>query len=263
MTDYRLPITEKKMLLEDKVVLITGAGSGIGRATAVLCAKEGGTVVVVDVNEGSGRETVQMLRERSSEAMFVRADVSQSAEVQGMVQRVVEEYGRLDCAFNNAGIEGDVVRTADVTEEDFDRIMAVNLKGVWLCLKYEIQQMLAQGGGTIVNTASAAGLVGTHSMPVYGASKHGVVGLTRSAAVEYGRKNIRVNAVCPAVIRTPMVERGFETFPKFVETAERINPMRRLGEAEEVARAVVWLLSEHSSYTNGAALTIDGGFTAQ
>jgi NAD(P)-dependent dehydrogenase (short-subunit alcohol dehydrogenase family) len=251
------------MLLEDKIVLITGGGSGIGRATAVLCAKEGATVVVVDVNEDGGRETVQMLTERSSEAIFVRADVSQSADVKGMVQMVVGEYGRLDCAFNNAGIEGDVVRTADVAEEDFDRIMAVNLKGVWLCMKYELQQMLAQGGGTIVNTASAAGLVGTHSMPVYGASKHGVVGLTKSAAVEYGRKNIRVNAVCPAPIRTPMVERGFETFPRFIEVSINVNPMRRLGEMDEVARAVIWLLSDQSSFTNGAVLTVDGGFTAQ
>ena len=251
------------MLLEDKVVLITGGGSGIGRATAVLCAKEGATVVVVDVDEAGGRETVQMLTDRSSPAMFVLADVSRSADVQGMIQMVVMEYGRLDCAFNNAGIEGEVVRTADVTEEDFDRIMAVNLKGVWLCMKYEIQQLLAQGGGTIVNTASAAGLVGTHSMPVYGASKHGVVGLTRTAAVEYGRKGIRVNAVAPSVIRTPMVERGFTAFPLFVETSERVNPMRRLGEAEEVAQAVVWLLSVQSSYTNGAVITVDGGFTAQ
>ena len=251
------------MLLEDKVVLMTGAGSGIGRATAVACAKEGAKVVVVDVNADGGRETAQMLTERGSEAMFVQADVSQAAQVQGMVQMVVGEYGRLDCAFNNAGIEGEVVRTADVSEADFDRIIGVNLKGVWLCMKYELQQMLAQGGGTIVNTASAAGLVGTHSMPVYGASKHGVVGLTRSAAVEYGRKNIRVNAVCPAVIRTPMVERGFETFPRFVEVSISVNPMRRLGEMDEVARAVVWLLSEQSSFTNGATITVDGGFTAQ
>ncbi len=251
------------MLLEDKVVLITGGGSGIGRATAVLAAKEGAKVIIADVNEAGGHETVNTITERGRDAIFVRTDVSQSAEVQALIKAAVDKYGRLDCAFNNAGIAGDISRTADVTEEDFDQLVAVNFKGAWLCLKYELPQMLAQGGGTIVNTASAAGLVGTHSMPVYGATKHAVVGLTKSAAVEYGRKNIRVNAVCPSVIHTPMVEYGFEVFPKFIEASEQINPMKRLGQADEVARAVIWLLSDQSSYTNGATITVDGGFTAQ
>jgi NAD(P)-dependent dehydrogenase (short-subunit alcohol dehydrogenase family) len=249
--------------LQNKVALITGGGSGIGRATAVLFAQEGAKVAVADVNADGGLATIQMITEAGGEAFFVQADVSRAVDVQAMVGEVVAVYGRLDCAFNNAGIEGLPTRTMDVTEDDFDRIIAVNLKGVWLCLKYELEQMVAQGGGAIVNTASVAGLTGAHSMPAYAASKHGVVGLTRTAAVEYGRKNIRINAVCPAVIETPMVSRGFEAFPQFLDATVRINPMRRLGQADEVARAVLWLCSDAASFTNGAALTVDGGFTAQ
>ncbi|MCP4361616.1 MAG: SDR family oxidoreductase [Chloroflexi bacterium] len=249
--------------LQNKIALITGGGSGIGRATAVLFAQEGAAVAIADIDADGGMETVQMVADQGSDAFFIQTDVSNSVQVQAMVGEVVERYGRLDIAFNNAGIEGETCRTADVTEEDFDRIIAVNLKGVWLCMKVEIPQMLAQGGGVIVNTASAAGLVGTYSMPVYGASKHGIVGLSKSAAVEYGRENIRVNAICPSVIETPMVERAFEIFPQFVEATKRLNPMRRLGQADEVARAVLWLASDAASFTNGAALTIDGGFTAQ
>jgi len=249
--------------LANKIALVTGGASGIGRATAVLFAQSGAKVVVADIDAAGGAETVQTIIAQGDEAFFIQADVSQSDAVQQMINETVARYGRLDCAFNNAGIEGDIRRTADVTEEDFDRIMAVNLKGVWLCLKYEIRQMLDQGGGVIVNTASVAGLVGTHSMPVYGASKHAIVGLTKSAAVEYGRKNIRINAVCPSVINTPMMQRGFTEFPQFVEATKRLNPMRRLGEPEEVAQAVLWLCSDAASFTNGAALTVDGGFTAQ
>lgn len=249
--------------LENKVALITGGGSGIGRATAVLFAQEGAKVAVADVNLDTAEETVQMIADNGGRAFAFQADVSRADDVQAMVGEVVARYGRLDCAFNNAGIEGLPTRTMDVTEDDFDRIIAVNLKGVWLCLKYELAQMVAQGSGAIVNTASVAGLTGAHSMPAYAASKHGVVGLTRTAAVEYGRKNIRINAVCPAVINTPMVSRGFEAFPQFLEATVRINPMRRLGQADEVARAVLWLCSDAASFTNGLALTVDGGFTAQ
>lgn len=248
---------------EDKVILITGAASGIGRETAVQLAKEGATLFLSDIDEAGGQETLDMVTAKGTEATFFAADVAQAAQVEAMVASCVEEYGRIDGAFNNAGIEGGSGRMADITEADFDRVMGINVKGVWLCMKYQIPQMIAQGGGSIVNTASVAGLVGSHSLSVYGASKHAVVGLSRSAAVEYVRKGVRVNAVCPAVIRTPMVERGFKDNPRFVEATLQANPMRRLGEADEVAKAVMWLLSDASSFTNGATITVDGGFTAQ
>ncbi|MFQ5422304.1 MAG: SDR family oxidoreductase [Anaerolineae bacterium] len=248
---------------ENKVVLITGGGSGIGRVTALAFAQAGARLIIADIDVAGGEETAVFIQSQGAEAIFIRTDVSQAADVEKMVQGAVRKYGRLDIAFNNAGIEGDIVRTADVTEADFDRIMAVNVKGVWLCMKHQIPQMIAQGGGVIVNTASVAGLVGTHSMPVYGAGKHAVIGLTKSAALEYARKNIRINAVCPSVINTPMVRRGFTSFPQFVEATKRLNPMRRLGEPEEVAAAVLWLCSAEASFVNGTALTVDGGFTAQ
>ena len=249
--------------LQGKIALITGGGSGIGRETAVLFANHGAKVAIADINPVGGQETVAIITEQGGEGLFVRVDVAQAEQVENMVNEVVGRYGRLDIAFNNAGIEGHPVRTIDVSEADFDQIMAVNVKGVWLCMKYQIPQMITQGGGVIVNTTSVAGLVGTHSMPVYGASKHAVIGLTKSAALEYARKGIRINAVCPSVIRTPMVERGFAEFPQFVEATKRINPMRRLGEPDEVAAAVLWLCSDAASFVNGTALTIDGGFTAQ
>ncbi len=249
--------------VEDKVVLITGGGSGIGRATALLFAKAGAKLAIADIDAQSGQETAEFITSHGSEAIFMQTDVSQADQVLNMIEETVARYGRIDCAFNNAGIEGETKRTMDVTEDDFDRIIAVNLKGVWLCMKYELEQMVRQGHGSIVNTASVAGLVGAHSLPVYAASKHGVVGLTRSAAVEYARKGIRVNAVCPAVIRTPMVERAMDAFPKLKEAMVGNNPSKRLGEADEVAEAVLWLCSDASSFTNGATLTVDGGLTAQ
>ncbi|WP_420627192.1 SDR family oxidoreductase [Candidatus Leptofilum sp.] len=251
------------MQLDGKIALITGGGSGIGRATAVLFANHGAKLAIADINPAGGQETVEMVAEQGGEAFFVQTDVSQATQVENMVNEVVERYGRLDIAFNNAGIEGHPVRTVDVSETDFDQIMAVNVKGVWLCMKYQIPQMVALGGGTIVNASSVAGLVGTHSMPVYGASKHAVIGLTKSAALEYARKGIRINAICPSVIRTKMVERGFAEFPQFVEATKRINPMRRLGEPHEVAEAVLWLCSDAASFVNGTALAVDGGFTSQ
>lgn len=251
------------MTLDNKVTLVTGGGSGIGRATALAFAREGARVVVADIAPEAAAETVETITAKGGDAISIKTDVTQSADVQRLIEDIVTKYGRLDCAFNNAGVAGDMVRTADVTEEDFDRIIAVNLKGVWLCMKYEIRQMIPQGGGVIVNIASAAGLVGTHSMPVYGASKHGVVGLSKSAAVEYARKGIRVNAVCPSVIRTPMIERVFERLPQFEDATIRLNPFRRLGTAAEVAEAVVWLCSDAASYVNGATLSVDGGFVAQ
>ena len=249
--------------LQNKVVLVTGGASGIGRVTALALAHAGAKVAVADVNAAAGEEIAQLIRERQSEALFVPTDVGDAAAVQALIQTIVATYGRLDCAFNNAGIEGLPTRTADASEDDFDQIMRVNVKGVWLCMKYELQQMVAQGGGVIVNTASVAGLVGAHSLPIYSASKHAVVGLTKSAAVEYARKGVRVNAVCPTVIRTPMVERGLAALPQFMDVVKQSIPMRRIGEPEEVAAAVLWLCSDASRFVTGATLTVDGGFTAQ
>ncbi len=249
--------------LAQKTALITGAGSGIGRATALAFARAGANVVVADINRQAGEATSQLIRERGGRTLFIAVDVAQSDQVASMIDRAAREFGRLDCAFNNAGVAGMPTRTADADEAEFDRLMAVNVKGVWLCLKYEIRHMLEHGGGAIVNTASVAGLTGAHSLPLYAASKHAVVGLTRSAAVEYARKGIRVNAVGPSVVKTPMLDGAFALLPRFVEAATAANPSRRLGEPEEVAAAVVWLCSDAAGFVNGAVLPIDGGFLAQ
>ena len=250
-------------LTEGKVALVTGAGSGIGRATALVFAREGAKVVVSDIVVEGGQETVQQIEAAGGEAIFVKADVSQAADVETLITQTVETYGRLDCAFNNAGIEGSVKPTIDCTEEEFDRTIAVNLTGVWLCMKYEIQQMLSQGGGTIVNTASAAGLVGFPGLPDYVASKHGVVGLTKTAALEYAKSGIRVNAVCPGVIQTPMVERGAQLSPGFDELAVSMEPVGRFGQPSEVGEAVVWLCSDAASFVTGIPMQVDGGLVAQ
>ncbi len=247
----------------EQVVLITGAASGIGRTTALAFAAEGALVAAADI-DGRGVDGVAAeIAACGGRAVPLRADVTDGRQVEQLIGQVVREFGRLDIAFNNAGVEGAPVRTADVSEDDFDRIMSVNVRGVWLCMKYEIKQMLRQEGGVIINTASAAGLVGAHSLPVYAASKHAVVGLTRSAAVEYARKGLRINAVCPAVVRTPMIERAFTQFPDLLAATTANNPTRRLGEPEEVAAAVLWLASPDASFVNGVAFPVDGGLTAQ
>ena len=250
-------------LTEGKVALVTGAGSGIGRATALVFAREGAKVVVSDIVVEGGEETVQQIKAAGGEAIFVKADVSKGADVEALIIQTVETYGRLDCAFNNAGIEGGVKPTIDCTEEEFARTIAVNLTGVWLCMKYEIQQMLSQGGGTIVNTASVAGLVGFPGLPDYVASKHGVLGLTKTAALEYAKSGIRVNAVCPGVIQTPMVERGAQLSPGFDELAVSMEPVGRFGQPSEIGEAVVWLCSEAASFVTGHPMTVDGGLVAQ
>ena len=250
-------------LTEGKVALVTGAGSGIGRATALVFAREGAKVVVSDIVVEGGQETVQQIEAAGGEAIFVKADVSQAADVEALITQTVETYGRLDCAFNNAGIEGGMKLTIDCTKEEFDRTIAVNLTGVWLCMKYEIQQMLSQGGGAIVNTASAAGLVGFPGLPDYVASKHGVVGLTKTAALEYAKSGIRVNAVCPGVIQTPMVERGAQLSPGFDELALSMEPVGRFGQPAEVGEAVVWLCSDAASFVTGHPMAVDGGLVAQ
>jgi len=249
--------------VDGKVVLVTGGGSGIGRATALTFAREGAKVVVADVIVAGGEETVRMIKAAGGEAVFVKTEVTQAAEVEAMVKKAVETYGRLDCAFNNAGIEGEMAPTAECTEENWDRVVAIDLKGVWLCMKYEIFQMLKQGGGAIVNTASVAGLVGFQGIPAYVASKHGVNGLTKTAALEYAKSGIRVNAVCPGVIHTPMVERFFKTNPQISEAMTALEPVGRLGKPEEIAEAVVWLCSDAASFVTGLPMAVDGALTAQ
>jgi NAD(P)-dependent dehydrogenase (short-subunit alcohol dehydrogenase family) len=251
-------------VVQGKVVLVTGGGSGIGRATALKLAQEGAKVMIADYVQEGGERTVKIITEAGGKASFVPADVSVAKQVEAMVAKTVQTYGRLDCAFNNAGIEGTFVHgTVKCSEENFDRTIAINLKGVWLCMKYEIPQMLKHGGGSIVNTASVAGLVGAPAAPAYHASKHGVVGLTRTAALEYASKNIRVNCVCPGVIRTPMVERvidkGDITEQQFVAD----EPVGRMGRPEEIAEGVVWLLSDAASFVTGHPMVIDGGMVAR
>lgn len=250
------------MRFENKVVLITGGGGGIGRASALAFARAGAHVVVTDRDVSAGQETRQQVEAFGAKALFIPADVSQATQVQAMVAQTVAHFGRLDCAFNNAGIEEEHMRLADCAEDTFDRIMAVNVKGVWLCMKYQLAQMALQGGGSIVNTASVAGLVGAPKMAAYAASKHAVIGLTKSAAVEYGRKKIRVNAVCPGVIRTVMFDRAVQADPKVGASAAQLHPVGRIGEAEEVAAAVLWLSSDAASFVTGHAHTVDGGLTS-
>ena len=248
---------------EGKVALVTGAASGIGRASALAFARAGAKTVVADVLVEGGEETVRMIKAAGGDALFVRTDVSKAAEVEPLIQQVVATYGRLDYAHNNAGIEGTVAPTADCTEENWDRTIAINLKGIWLCMKYEILQMLTHGGGAIVNTASVAGLVGTSGAPAYCASKGGVVQLTRAAALEYAKASIRVNAVCPGVIRTPMVERLMADAPEAEAGFIAMEPIGRLGTPDEIAEAVVWLCSDAASFVIGNAMPVDGGWVAQ
>ena len=250
-------------LLHGKVALITGAASGIGRATAIAAAREGAKVLVADAVL-AGEDTVKLIKQADGEAAFHKCDVTRAAEVEATVAAAVKVFGRLDCAHNNAGIIGKSLHTADDTEENFDRIIAVDLKGVWLCMKYEILQMLKQGArGAIVNTASAAGLVGSHGQPAYTAAKHGVIGLTKVAALEYARHDIRVNSVCPGVIDTAMVAEMVTGHPRLRDRLIAVEPIRRMGKPEEIGEAVVWLMSDYASFVTGASLPVDGAMTAQ
>jgi NAD(P)-dependent dehydrogenase (short-subunit alcohol dehydrogenase family) len=251
-------------MLDGKSALITGGGGGIGRATALAFAREGARVAVADLMADAARETVGLVNSAGGQAISLSGDVSKDADVRAMIDAVVGAYGRLDCAFNNAGVAGWHVgsvtqKTAEWSEESFDRMIAVNLKGVWLCMRHELPQMQAQGGGAIVNTGSIAGLVGLPNSSAYVAAKHGVVGLTKTAALEYAEANIRVNAVCPGYIRTPMTE------PSMRLRGEAIlaqTPLKRMGNPEEIAEMVVWLCSERASYVSGAAYNVDGGWMA-
>ena len=249
--------------LAEKVALVTGSGAGIGRSTALAFAREGAKVVVNDVNEEAGEETVGMVAAGGGQATFIHADVSRSADVEALVYRAVETYGRLDCAHNNAGV-GSPIRAPihEYPEDDWDRIIAVNLKGVWLCMKQEIVQMLKQGGGCIVNTASVMGLVGTPlgNMP-YTASKHGIVGMTKTAAIAYADQGIRINSVCPGYLRNILAAAGGDAAGEAKVVAR--HPIGRVGETEEVAEAVVWLCSDAASFVTGHAMPVDGGYVAQ
>ena len=249
--------------VDGKVALVTGGSGGIGRTTALEFAHQGARVVVSDLLVEAGQETVQLINAAGGKAAFIKTDVTQAAQVEGLVGQTLETYGHLDCAFNNAGIEGGMAKTGDYDEDRWDQVININLKGVWLCMKYEIQHMLSHGGGAIVNTASVAGLVGFRYGPAYVASKHGVNGLTKTAALEYAKAGIRVNAVCPGVIKTPMFERGLHKNPRLEERFAASHPIGRIGKPEEIARAVVWLCSAAASFVTGIQMPVDGGFVAQ
>jgi NAD(P)-dependent dehydrogenase (short-subunit alcohol dehydrogenase family) len=249
--------------LEGKVAVVTGGSSGIGRSTALAFAREGARVVVADVSAAGGKETVQMIKRSGGQAIFVKTNVTRADEVEALVEKAVEAYGHIHFAFNNAGIEGEVASMTTCTEENWEHVVNANLKSVWLCMKYEIPQMLKQGGGAIVNTASVYGLVGGGPNPAYVSSKHGVVGLTKAAALECAQSGIRVNAVCPGVIYTPMVKRLMDTYPAMEQIAKDMHPMARLGTPEEIALAVVWLCSDAASFITGHPLAVDGGLVAQ
>lgn len=245
--------------LSGKVALVTGAGSGIGRATALAFARQGAKVVIADVAADAGEETAALARAENTDALFVRTDVSQRADVEALVQAAVDQYGRLDYAHNNAGIPGPQALLADYGEETWDQVIATNLKGIWLCMKYEIQQMLRQGGGSIVNTSSVAGLRGSQGVSAYVASKHGIIGLTRAAALEYARDGIRINAIAPGTIQTPMLDRFTGGDELTLEQFAKSEPVGRLGSPDEVAQAVLWLCSDSASFVTGAILAVDGG----
>jgi NAD(P)-dependent dehydrogenase (short-subunit alcohol dehydrogenase family) len=248
--------------LEGKVGLVTGGTSGIGRETAVLFAKAGAKVVVAGRREVQGNETIEIVRAAGGDALFVKSDISKAADVETLIQKVVERFGRLDIAFNNAGVEGVQAPIVRQSEEDWDRTIAINLKGVWLSLKYEIRQMLKQGGGgAIVNMASIIGLIGTAGVAAYSASKHGVIGLTKTAALENAKSGIRINAVCPGFTETPMADRIFRA-PTVRKYVANCHPIGRFGRPAEIAEAVVWMCSDRASFMTGQSLVLDGGFLA-
>ncbi len=249
--------------LQDKSIIITGGSTGIGRATALRAAGEGANLIIADINDDDGESVVEEISANGGSARYCRTDVTVAAEVKASIDAAISAYGRLDGAFNNAGIEGNFTSITKMTEADYDRTVLVDLKGVWLCVKHQVEQFLKQASpGSIVSTASVAGLVGIRGGSAYSAAKHGVVGLTKSVALEYAPKNIRVNAVCPGIIETPMLDRmsGDNNIPREHLIAQ--EPMARLGEAREIGEAVVWMLSDEGSFVTGIAMPVDGGYTA-
>ncbi|MGN7819191.1 SDR family oxidoreductase [Chitinophaga sp. 22536] len=250
-------------IFNNKVAIVTGGSFGIGRATAIAFARQGASVVIADCVEDLNRETLQQIEADGGKATFIKCDVSKASDIEAMVDKTISMYGRLDFAFNNAGIEGVAATTQQCTQENWERTLAVNLTGVWLCMKHELSHMLQQGSGAIVNCASVAGLVGFPSLPAYVASKHGVIGLTKTAALEYAKWGIRVNAVCPGVIKTPMIDRFTGNNKQAEQQFVDMEPVGRMGEPAEVAAAVIWLCSDAASFVTGAALPVDGGWISQ
>lgn len=245
----------------NKVALITGAGSGIGLATAKAFAKEGASVVLADYNESAVKEATKELKEAGCEAIAIRCDVTNETDVANMVAQTVAAFGRLDYAYNNAGMHVPVVETADALSDDFDKAIAVNLKGIWLCMKYELQEMRKHGSGAIVNCSSQSGLVGTANLGAYTAAKHGVVGLTKASALEYASRGIRINCVCPGTTETPMVANAVADRPEHMDAIISAIPQGRMGKAEEISSAVLWLCSDGAGFMIGQAVTPDGGYT--
>lgn len=246
---------------KNKVVIVTGGSFGIGKATAIAFSKKGARLVIADWVED--QETLNQIKSSGAEAIFIKCDVSKAEDVNLMVKKTTETFGQLDYAFNNAGIEGIKGSTLDCSEENWDKTLAINLKGVWLCMKYQLPELLKQGKGSIVNCASIAGMIGYPDLPAYVASKHGIIGLTKTAALEFAKSNIRINAVCPGVIKTSMIDRLTDNNKEAEDQFASMEPIGRLGRPEEVANAVLWLCSDEASFITGHAMAVDGGWLAQ
>jgi NAD(P)-dependent dehydrogenase (short-subunit alcohol dehydrogenase family) len=250
-------------MMNQKVVIVTGGNSGIGRATAIALAKEGAKVTVAARRASDGEETARLIKEAGSDAIFVKTDVAIENDVRSLVEKTVDTYGKLDYAFNNAGVEEIMTPFLDQTSEKFDQIMNTNVRGVWLSMKYEIPEMIKNGGGAIVNNSSAAGIIGFPQFAVYIASKHAVLGLTKSAALEYAKSGIRINAIAPGGVETEMANRVNESNPQWLETLTSMHPIGRIADPEEIANTVVWLLSDKESFVLGHTLLVDGGVVSR